>query len=106
MITLSLAENIYPYTIEHVINNVALSRTGDLTIALPSGSSSSYYLVINHRNSLETWSAFPVNLDVNHQSYDFTDGINKAFGNNMLVTGNSCVIFSGEVNQGWHCGFR
>lgn len=63
----------------------------------------SYYFVIKHRNSLETWSKTP--LQINSSSgfwHDFTISQDKAFGNNTVLVNNSPVryaIYSGDVNQ-------
>ena len=58
-----------------------------------------YYLVVKHRNSIETWSAAPETFVTSAISYDFTSGSNKAFGNNLkLISGKWC-IFGGDVNQ-------
>ena len=58
-----------------------------------------YYIVIKHRNSLETWSALPQTFTNSSLSYDFSTGQDKAYGNNLkLVSGKWC-IFSGDVNQ-------
>ncbi|MBK6507417.1 MAG: hypothetical protein IPG02_17655 [Ignavibacteria bacterium] len=43
-----------------------------------------YYLVIMHRNSIETWSSTGVSFVFDTLSYDFTDSSSKAFGNTVL----------------------
>lgn len=63
----------------------------------------SYYLVVKHRNALETWSAYPVHLNYTGTQalyYDFTITASQAFGSNqhqfsLLAT----AIFSGDINQ-------
>lgn len=62
-------------------------------------SGSSYYIVVKHRNSIETWSANPVYFNGDSLTYDFTTSQSKAFGNNMKLVGNLWAIFSGDVNQ-------
>lgn len=65
--------------------------------------SESYYFVIKHRNSVETWSKLPVFLYNSYNDwYDFTISQDKAFGNNTVLVSNSPVryaIYSGDVNQ-------
>lgn len=57
-----------------------------------------YYLVLKHRNSIETWSAAPVTVDNNNVSYDFTVGANKAYGDNQTeVEPGVWAIYSGEL---------
>ncbi|MFZ1853078.1 MAG: SBBP repeat-containing protein, partial [Nitrosomonas sp.] len=61
-----------------------------------------YYLVIKHRNTIETWSSAGVAFSAGILSYDFTNALNKAYGNNMKLSDASPVRFafySGDVNQ-------
>lgn len=93
-----------PYTIidssKQVIDAVSLTGNFRFNVA-PSGT---YYIVLKHRNSIETWSRIngesynPMTLG----SYDFTDANSKAYGNNMVQVDNSPLkfaIFSGDVDQ-------
>jgi hypothetical protein len=54
-----------------------------------------YYLVVKHRNVVETWSGSPV---IN-STYDFTSAQAQAFGNNMKLKGSKWCIYNGDVNQ-------
>jgi len=62
--------------------------------------SESYYIVVDHRNSINTWSKgggelLPAGLT----PYDFTTGVNKAYANNMkLVTGKATYL-TGDINE-------
>lgn len=58
-----------------------------------------YYLVVKHRNGLETWSASPQAFVANTLSYDFTTSSNKAYGNNLKLIGSKWCIYGGDVNQ-------
>lgn len=59
----------------------------------------SYYLVIKHRNSLETWSNSTIMVG-STLSYDFSSAANKAFGNNLKHIGAGVyVIYGGDINQ-------
>ena len=60
---------------------------------------SSYYLVIKHRNGLETWSKTPLTFSNYTLTYDFTTDSAKAYGNNLTKIGNKWCIYSGDVNQ-------
>lgn len=60
---------------------------------------SSYFLIIKHRNSIETWSSMPLNLNLFEMSYDFTTDSLKSFGANMTKKGSKWCIYSGDVNQ-------
>jgi Dockerin type I domain len=74
---------------------------GNIACTFPGGSiGNSYYIVLKHRNTLETWSANPVTITVGTNSYDFTNAANKAFGNNQASLGiNTYGMFTGDVNQ-------
>lgn len=58
-----------------------------------------YYLSINHRNSIETWSKLPQQFTLGSLTYDLTNSSDKAFGDNMKLKGTKWCIFSGDVNQ-------
>ncbi|MEO8210370.1 MAG: glycoside hydrolase family 9 protein, partial [bacterium] len=66
--------------------------------------SGTYYIVVKHRNSIETWSksggeSILASVTFN---YDFTDASSKAYGNNIKQIDTSPVrfgIYSGDVNQ-------
>lgn len=63
-------------------------------------SGTSYYIVVKHRNSLETWSASPVLMNAALSTYTFSDAISKAYGNKMvLIDTQKYAIFSGDVDQ-------
>ena len=79
----------------------SLTFTGAFTFDLPSGN---YYIVIEHRNTIETWSKSggEVFISGTTMNYDFTDLASKAFGNNMQQVDNSPLtfgIYSGDVTQ-------
>jgi photosystem II stability/assembly factor-like uncharacterized protein len=61
-----------------------------------------YYIQIEHRNSLETWSSTPVQFSGFSLNYDFTTNASKAYGSNMIQVDDSPVKFafySGDVDQ-------
>ncbi len=61
-----------------------------------------YFIVIRHRNSLETWSAVGYSFTAGQLNYDFTTSASQAFGNNMKEVDSSPVrfgIFSADVTQ-------
>jgi len=58
-----------------------------------------YYIVLKHRNAVETWSAVPQTFTTNILTYDFTTGQNKAYGNNLKLIGTKWCIYGGDVNQ-------
>jgi hypothetical protein len=59
-----------------------------------------YYVVVKHRFSVETWSSDAVQFNAGDTVfYDFTTGVEKAFGNNLVLVGSKYCLFSGDVNQ-------
>ncbi|MDQ3021858.1 MAG: SBBP repeat-containing protein [Bacteroidota bacterium] len=61
-----------------------------------------YYIVMKHRNSIETWSNFGYSFSSGVLTYNFSNSANKAYGNNQTQIDNSPVrygIYSGDVNQ-------
>jgi choice-of-anchor B domain-containing protein len=60
-----------------------------------------YYIVFKHRNSLETWSRPGGELleaDGPVYSYDFSNSVSKAFGNNLVLSGSRYCIYSGDID--------
>jgi hypothetical protein len=58
-----------------------------------------YYLIIKHRNSMETWSSSSVQFNAGNLAYDFTTAQNKGYGNNLKLVNGKWCIYSGDVNQ-------
>jgi hypothetical protein len=76
-----------------------LLTLGLCSYKIPNTFNSSYYVVLNHRNSLETWSTNPVSFGGSNITYNFTDIASKAFGDNLkLIDGRYC-LYAGDVNQ-------
>lgn len=81
-----------------------LNKNGNAIISLPSSfSGGNYYISINHKNSLETWSAGTVNL-ISGITYDFTNSLSNAFSNSLntpmkFLSSGKYALFSGDVNQ-------
>ena len=58
-----------------------------------------YYLVLKHRNSIETWSATPQTFSNGAMTFDFSSSSSKAYDNNLKQIGSKYCIYSGDVNQ-------
>ena len=99
-IMVELHDIVFPFASVHS-SKAMLSTNGSSNIDFPlTAIGNSYYLVIKHRNSIETWSANPVYIDSTGNSYDFSSSISKAFGSNMSDDGNGLfMLFSGDINQ-------
>jgi hypothetical protein len=71
-VTLSLAQSISPYNIVYTDKKV-VSTNGQVSFTFPLAAlNQSYYLVIKHRNSLETWSKNPILFNSANKSFDIT----------------------------------
>lgn len=62
---------------------------------------STYYIVIYHRNSIQAWSkAGGENIGLGAvTNYDFTDDQSKTFGNNSILINSKWCILSGDMDQ-------
>ncbi len=98
VITVQLAEATAPYNIYKTFDNVLLYQNGMASFSLPQAESGPYYLVIKHRNSVETWSANPISFS-GSVNYDFTSAANSAYGDNLNIVSGKYVIFVGDVTQ-------
>lgn len=61
-----------------------------------------YYITLRHRNSIETWSSSGNTFSSGLLTYNFSTGLDKAFGNNQVLIDNMperYAIYSGDVNQ-------
>jgi hypothetical protein len=98
-----LAHASSPYSYADSTLAILDSTTFTAAATLSNAASGNYYVVIKHRNSIETWSANPVAfIKGSTVSYDFTDAQSKAYGNNQVKVSTSperWAIYSGDVNQ-------
>jgi hypothetical protein len=96
-ITVALHNATSPYALAHTFKGI-LSTSGVINATFPPSSiGNSYYVVLKHRNSLETWSAAPVAISAS-SSYNFTTSASQAFGGNMVSVGGSFGLYSGDFN--------
>ncbi|MBK8983651.1 MAG: proprotein convertase P-domain-containing protein [Ignavibacteria bacterium] len=61
-----------------------------------------FYIVVSHRNSIETWSSAGYEFNSDTLQYNFTLAASQAYGSNQVNVDNSPVkfaIYSGDVNQ-------
>ncbi len=77
-----------------------ISVNGTASISFPGAAVGNYYyIVLKHRNSLETWSADSV-LISSSLSYDFSSAATQAYGSNMVDLGSGVFgIYAGDINQ-------
>lgn len=61
-----------------------LNSNGNTGVTFNNLAAGSYYVAVFHRNHLAVMSSVPVQLSANTPTYDFTTGLNKAFGQNPM----------------------
>ena len=81
-----------------------LSSSGNVSFSFSNLTSGQYYIVIKHRNSIETWSRQGGETIASGSivNYIMSDQITKAFGNNLKQVDSSPVrfaIYNGDVNH-------
>jgi hypothetical protein len=96
-IKVQVAKPMSPYSICCMVEDIDLNQDGTCTFEVPR--TGSYYLVIRHRNSLETWSAIPVNATPDTLYFDFSTSAQQAYGNNLKEDQGRWLIWGGDVNQ-------
>jgi hypothetical protein len=99
-INVQLRNSTSPYTIVSSIKAI-LNTNGTAVCTFNPITTGSYYLVVNHRNSIQTWSLNPVSMTLGGTiSYDFTTASNKAYGSNQTFIGTGIyAIFNSDMNQ-------
>ncbi|MFZ4414285.1 MAG: hypothetical protein ACOYOV_14475 [Bacteroidales bacterium] len=100
-ITVELHDATTYATIVYKAYNVPLNQNGTASIIInnPNSYISSYYITVKTRNHIETTTAAPVSFAASLVSYDFSNAISKAYGNNLKQIGNIYCIFAGDINQ-------
>ncbi|NVO18930.1 MAG: PKD domain-containing protein [Bacteroidetes bacterium] len=98
-LTIELHTATLPYNTSITFNDLDLFTNGSVVSNVPGNYNSSYYLVVKHRNSMETWSATPVSFSNSAIHFDFTSAQDMAFGNNLKFLGGYYAIFAGDANQ-------
>ncbi len=58
-----------------------------------------YYIVVSHRNSIDTWSNTGYSFTSNNLSFDFTTAASQAYGNNQVLKGARYAVYSGDSNK-------
>ncbi|MBK9405716.1 MAG: hypothetical protein WBQ38_07595 [Ignavibacteria bacterium] len=99
-VTVSIRNTINPFTIVES-HKAYLSGTGSAAVSFANAvNGTSYYIVVNHRNSIATWSKsggeiFTAGL----LNYNFTTAAAQAYGNNMVLVSGKYSFYTGDVNQ-------
>lgn len=101
-VEVNLREGNPPYNIIESMYSVLDSITLSSNFTITNTPDGSYFIVLKHRNSVETWSSSAVNYTAGSNiNYNFISSQSQAFGNNLKQVDISPVrfaIFSGDVN--------
>lgn len=101
-VVIYLREAVSPFVKVDSARNV-LSENGEGSFVFFNISNeTNYYIVIKHRNSIETWSSSAIAFSSGTLSYDFTSAATMAYGENEVQVDDSPLkfaIYCGDVNQ-------
>lgn len=99
-VKIELHNAVAPYSLVDY-NQGTINTNGTGQFLLPTTAiGQSFYLVVKHRNTLETWSANPVNI-TSGGTYDFSTSANKAYESNQVLVGPGVyAIYSGDISNG------
>ncbi len=88
-----------PYDITGTPFLANLSIEGTASLSIPGSFSDNYYIVVKHRNSIETWNSSPVSFSGQLINYDFSTAASQAYGGNLKLIAGKYVIYGGDVTQ-------
>lgn len=100
--TVYLRSSVSPYAIVDSDKKILNSSGAGVFSFANAVNGTSYYIVVTHRNSIETWSGATSMFSGGTLSYNFVSAAAQAYGNNMKQVDASPVkygIYSGDVNQ-------
>lgn len=99
-VSVTIRNAISPYSPVET-NKAFLSGTGTAVLQFAKAIDGvNYYVVVNHRNSIETWSKSGGDVfSGGILNYDFTLNSLQAFGSNMVLVGSKYSFYTGDVNQ-------
>lgn len=96
-ITVELRNKTTPYAT--MFSTKTLLNTDGTAICNFPSLSGQYYIVVKHRNALETWSANPVDMNYPPVSYNFSTSSAQSYGSNEVQVSNGVwAMYSGDLN--------
>jgi len=98
-ITIELHDANSPYNLLYT-TQALLKQDGTASCVIGSGFiSTAYYVVVKHRNALQTWSALPISLGSSSVNLNFTTSAAQAYGSNQVeVSPGVWAFYSGDLN--------
>ncbi|MFZ4548793.1 MAG: GEVED domain-containing protein, partial [Bacteroidales bacterium] len=98
-IVVELHNSTTPYALAGGPYTANLNTDGTATLTTSGSLSASFYIVVKHRNSIQTWSTAPVSFAGSTISYNFSTTSASAYGSNLKQKGTVFLIYCGDVNQ-------
>ena len=90
-----------PYAVVDSAKGIIDSMSFSNIFSFINAPSGTYYIVVKHFNSIETWSKSggeTILIEGSNYNYDFTASASKAYGNNQKLKGGKYCIYGGNVN--------
>jgi hypothetical protein len=98
-VTVELHNIASPYTLVETQKGILNSAGVGSFIFKTALNGTSYYLMLKHRNAIETWSSAGNTFVSSALSYNFTTSQSQAYGNNLVLKGGKYCIYSGDATQ-------
>lgn len=100
-VSVLLADASNPNLVIYQAHGLPFTKDGLVSFTIPASFSSSYYLILNYKNAIETWSSDGVLFNESNIQYDFTQAASSAYGDNLLLIPNTSVyaIYSGDFTS-------
>ncbi len=97
-LSVAIAETNSPFNTVFEVHGVEINTDGSIVIStIPASITGDHYIIIRHRNSIETWSQ-AVSFTAQTISFDMTDDVAKAWGSNLKQVGSVYCIYTGDAN--------
>ena len=100
--TVYLRNNFSPYALVDSSKQVIDSLTYSGLFNFHNAPDNTYYIEIDHFNSIQTWSkavGMYLTNDGTVYNYDFTSAGSQAYGNNLKLLSGKYCLYSGDINR-------
>jgi hypothetical protein len=98
-VTVELHSSFSPYALIESQKSILNSAGVGIFTYTTAVNGANYFIVVKHRNGLETWSALGQSFTSSALTYDFSTSQSQAYGNNLVLKGTKWCIYSGDVNH-------
>ncbi len=99
-VTVYLRNSYSPYSIVDSAVSVISPNTLSGKFSMKNANSGSYYISVNSKNILETWSSLPVQFTKYQPlNYNFTSSAAQAYGNNLILKYGKYSVYSGDMDR-------